>query len=230
LITVLIKSRVFKITRVIDSKNDMTPAKQKLGRDGDHFVVPNSAARVQRVHADGSCLFHALFYGLCDRDHRYVGAPADHVELRKMLIDWLEENPDLMVSGLPMRDWVALEYHGLSVANYCAQMRAGGPGAAWGGAIEMAVYAHLLGVAVHVYIRAHGGFRCISCFDVPAAAPGSGGGGATAVLFNGVDHYNFLDLKKKPPAAAARGPAPTAPPVPPPPPPVCVGKRHFTPM
>ena len=180
--------------------------------DGDHFVVPNSAARVQRVSADGSCLFHALLYGLCDRDH--VGAPADHVELRKMLIDWLEENPDAIVSGLPMRDWVAFEFNGRSVANYCAQMR--GPDAAWGGGIEMAVYARLLGVAVHVYIRAHGGFRCISCFDVPAAAPGSGGGGATAVLFNG-HHYYILDIKK-PRAAAARGQATMVPPVPPPPP------------
>jgi hypothetical protein len=138
----------------------LTSAPHKLSRDDDHIVVPNSAARVQRVPADGSCLFHALIYGLCD----HVGAPANHVELRKTLIDWLEENPEAMVSGLPMRDWVAFEYNGRSVASYCAQMR--GPGAAWGGAIEMAVYARLLGVAVHVYIRAPGGFRCISCFDV----------------------------------------------------------------
>jgi hypothetical protein len=52
-----------------------------LSRDGDHFV-PKSAARVRTAPGDGSCLFHALIFGL----HAFAfGAPADHVELRRML-------------------------------------------------------------------------------------------------------------------------------------------------
>lgn len=164
-----------------------------LSRDGDHFV-PKSAARVRTAPGDGSCLFHALIFGL----HAFAfGAPADHVELRRMLTDWLEENPEATVSGLPLRVWLAYDTAGRSVASYCAQMR--GPGAAWGGGIEMAVYARLLGVAVHVYIRAPGGFRCISCFDAPAAAPPGSGGGATSVLFDGHSHYDILDFGKPPP-------------------------------
>ena len=47
-----------------------TPATLLLGRDGDHFV-PKSAARVLTAPGDGSCLFHALIFGL----HAHVGAP-----------------------------------------------------------------------------------------------------------------------------------------------------------
>jgi hypothetical protein len=80
----------------------------------------------------------------------------------------------------------------------------------------MAVCARLFGVAVHVYERALGGFRRISCFDAPAAAPGGGarngggGGGAIAVLSTGRAHYDALELgdpsRWRAPAAPAAAP------------------------
>ena len=150
------------------------PPRCKVGRGGNH-IVPDGAANVVNMPADDSCLFHALSFGLRAR----VGAPSDGAPdarngdwLRQTLIDWIEENPETKVGDLPTREWVAYDNDvaGSSVESYCVRMRAS---TEWGGAIEMAVYAQLFGLTVHVYSDVPGGFRCIYRFDAPAAAPTS---------------------------------------------------------
>ena len=193
-----------------------------LSRKGNHFV-PKSAACILEIASDGSCLFTALIVALLSRaggrDRAQEALNADH--LRQTLINWLEANPEALISDLPMRDWVNFD-SGLTVASYCKKMR--GRGAEWGGGIELAIYALLFGVAVHLYERvAGGGFRCISCFDTPAA-PTSGGGRTTSLVYSG-RHYEVLviDQVARPPAAAAAGPAAAAAVPAPTPPPTAAG-------
>ena len=142
---------ILKVNIVTRSVPDTLPGRRPLCN-----FVPDFAAHIEDISGDGSCLFHALSFGL----RALVGAapPTARVpevrnanRLRETRTDWLKKIPRRRVSDLPMCDWVGFDNDGRSVASYCAQMR--GPGVARGGGIEMAVYACPFGVAVHVYAR-----------------------------------------------------------------------------
>jgi len=116
-------------------------------------------ARVQRQPGDGSCLFHSLSHGL-------GGGSAG--ELREQCASFVVAEPDTLIAGSPVRDWLQWE-SGLAPAAYASRMRSQGQ---WGGAIEIAITCHLKQAEVRVYeAEADGGrFRCISRFGSSGSA------------------------------------------------------------
>lgn len=91
---------------------------------GGNFVL--TKAKEVRMPPDGSCLFHALCYGL-----GLSSAPS----LRKEIANYIANNPDLEIAGDPLKDWVAWDGGG-SVSTYTRKMAS--PNGPWGGGIEMA--------------------------------------------------------------------------------------------
>ena len=142
------------------------------GSGGNYFT---RNGKVIRQPGDGSCLFHSMAYGL-----RGTSARA----LRKNIAQWIGKNGSYVIADSPLSDWVKWESSS-SVSSYARRM-AGGNG--WGGAIEMAACSRLKGVNVHVYERARGGFKRISCFNVNGATR------TIHVLYGGRVHYDALVL------------------------------------
>jgi len=142
------------------------------GSGGNYFT---RNGKVIRQPGDGSCLFHSMAYGL-----RGTSARA----LRKNIAQWIGKNGSYVIADSPLSDWVKWESSS-SVSSYARRM-AGGSG--WGGAIEMAACSRLKGVNVHVYERARGGFKRISCFNVNGATR------TIHVLYGGRVHYDALVL------------------------------------
>ena len=91
---------------------------------GGNFVL--TKAKEVRMPPDGSCLFHALCYGL-----GLSSAPS----LRKEIANYIANNPDLEIAGDPLKDWIAWDGGG-SVSSYTRKMAS--PNGPWGGGIEMA--------------------------------------------------------------------------------------------
>lgn len=148
----------------------------KMGSDGGDFVMP--AAHIVRQPGDGSCLFHSLSFGLAG-GRSDPGAAED---LRRELAAFIAEHPKLEIAGDTIEEWVRWDQD-TSVTEYAGQMARRG----WGGGIEMACCSILKGVNVHVYENfPKGGFKRISCFNVPAAKQ------TIHVLYQGRAHYDAL--------------------------------------
>ncbi|KAJ1455439.1 hypothetical protein M885DRAFT_520388 [Pelagophyceae sp. CCMP2097] len=181
-------------------RDDHPDAKRKkfqdiLGTDEGNAYLAH--ADVVRQPGDGSCLFHSLAHGLGRLGSaRSVSGPT----LRAGLMDWLGTHQETKISDTPLREWVKWDSD-TSVESYAARMRGGG----WGGGIEMAAFAHLYDVGVHVYERSSRGggqypFKRISRFDArsdgPAAtqqsAAAAGRRSFVAVLYCGGVHYDAL--------------------------------------
>eukprot|EP01062_Namystynia_karyoxenos_P070843 TRINITY_DN66218_c0_g1_i1.p2 TRINITY_DN66218_c0_g1~~TRINITY_DN66218_c0_g1_i1.p2 ORF type:complete len:292 (+),score=57.62 TRINITY_DN66218_c0_g1_i1:117-992(+) len=151
-----------------------------MGRPCGARVV--TAATVHRQPADGSCLFHALAFGI-------PGATA--ASLRRELADWTETHADAEIAEDPLRDWLWWDQR-QTPGQYAARMRRG----AWGGGVELAACCRLKGVDVHVWepARQGGGFRRISCFDCPGKPSGRQRRRRVNVLYRGGVHYDALEL------------------------------------
>lgn len=162
-----------------DRHPDAAPARDKkhLGGASGPVEILRSA-RVVRQPGDGSCLFHALAYGLRDGSTAHA--------LRRQVASFIESNPTLTISDSPLKDWVFWD-SGSTVAAYCRRMAQGG---VWGGGIEMAAVSHLKRVDVFVYQGdVSRGFRRISSFEVPHATK------AVRVLYGSGVHYDALDAR-----------------------------------
>ena len=73
--------------------------KKMLGmQSGPVEVLRHGSARVVRQPGDGSCLFHSMCHGLKD------GSSAS--SLRREVAAFISENPSLMISDSPLKDWV----------------------------------------------------------------------------------------------------------------------------
>jgi hypothetical protein len=142
----------------------------EMGNSGGNFRLRN--ARVISQPGDGSCLFHSMSYGLKGTTAR---------SLRRDIASFVERNPTLNIADSPLADWVKWDSQS-SVTTYARRMAISG----WGGGIEMAACSRLKGVNVHVYERSVGGFKRISCFDVPHAEK------TLHVLYRGGVHYDTL--------------------------------------
>ena len=72
----------------------------------------------------------------------------DAGELRADLAKFVRDNPARLLGGTPVRDWILWD-SGLTPAKYATRMEGG---AAWGGAIEMAIFNLIAGRRVHVCV------------------------------------------------------------------------------
>lgn len=147
--------------------------KRDIGKGtGGNFTLKH--ARVIHQPADGSCLFHALNYGI---------KGSSDVALRRKIAQFIRNNADVKVSDNSFKDWIRWSGCG-RVASYTRKMRLRG----WGGGIEMAAFSLMCKVNVHVYERCrHGqGFKRISCFDSPGASR------TVHILYAGRVHYDAL--------------------------------------
>ena len=128
-------------------------AQENLGRGhpararastGDYFLLPCASARVVRQPGDGSCLYHALLYGL---DNNYKASAETALMLRHELASFLLDNSHLTQSGDTLREWVEWEDPSVSLERYVRRQAELG----WGGAIEIVCCALSKGVNVHGY-------------------------------------------------------------------------------
>jgi len=138
---------------------------------GGNFTLRR--ARVVRQPKDGNCLFHSLNYGINGSSARL---------LRKNIAQFIRQNQKLTISDSPLKDWI--RWSGQRRVSLYTQ-RMSRPGT-WGGGIEMAALSRMRSINVHVYERSRGGYKRISCFDVPAASK------TVHVLYTGRNHYDAL--------------------------------------
>lgn len=124
---------------------------------------------------DGSCLFHALSFGLDDG--------SDAASLRQEISRYIASNPDLNVAGTALKEWVKYE-SGAGVAAYAAEVA----GDTWGGAIEMEALSRFKDVTVHVYEACRDGFIRICCFEAVSGNPRQ----TLSVVYRGREHYDAL--------------------------------------
>tara|TARA_B110001452_G_C15027137_1_gene358967 strand:+ start:4 stop:609 length:606 start_codon:yes stop_codon:yes gene_type:complete len=145
-------------------------------------AVPGAAvllgARAVVQPGDGSCLFHSLAHG----------TSSDAGRLRHAVADLVESSPDTPIGGEPLREWIKWD-SGLTPARYAGRMRGTG---SWGGAIEIAVFARLFGIAVYVYEQVDGDpgrHRRVAAFLPPHETEQS-----AHLVYRGGVHYDALVL------------------------------------
>lgn len=143
--------------------------------EGSAGVAELRTGRVIAQPGDGSCLFHSL---------AYVLGSTSASRLRAEIADYIAENPEALVAGNPIQDWVLWDT-GKDVEAYAATMRTG---SRWGGAVELAVCAQLRRVQVDVYEQRARGFARISSFR--AGRPGP----PVSLVYGGRVHYDALEL------------------------------------
>jgi len=155
---------------------------KQFGNSGGNFVLRGGARRVAQP-GDGSCLFHALCFGLNQGLEPGSGLRAG--ELRRDLMEYISSHPQVEIAGDTLEEWIRWDANA-SVTSYTRQMAAGG----WGGGIEMAACSLLKHINVHVYERRWlGGFKRISCFDSPDQPAKT-----IHVLYQGGVHYDAIAL------------------------------------
>ena len=150
-------------------------------RSASARILSDSSVRYVRQQGDGSCLFHALAYGLHTNADR----------LRWMIAFFIGENPDYVLNGSPLSDWIKWDTD-KSVKQYAKDMAWRG---VWGGGIELAVCSHMVNQNINVYERACksiGGYRLISAFRI------SGKTETLSICYAGRAHYDALVVDKLP--------------------------------
>jgi hypothetical protein len=140
------------------------------------FFVKESEACVVAQPMDGSCLFHSLSYGIDDG--------SDASSLRQDISKYIAGNPDMVIAGTSLKDWIKFDSGG-KVAAYAAEMACG----TWGGGIEIEAFVRLKDVTVHVFETCPGGFRRICVFDAGPASHRT-----VMLLYQGREHYDALVL------------------------------------
>jgi len=142
--------------------------------DGMNFFVRDGEACVVAQPMDGSCLFHSLSYGIDDG--------SDAHSLRADISNYIAGNPDMVIAGTALKDWIKFDSGG-KVAAYAAEMAGG----TWGGGIEIEAFVQLKDVNVHVFESCPGGYRRICRFDTVL-----GDCRTVSLLYQGREHYDAL--------------------------------------
>ena len=142
-------------------------------------ILENVSGKVIGQPGDGSCLFHSLSYGL--------GGGMTAPVLRRQIEDYISAHPHEDLNGTAIKEWVEWD-SGNTVTTYTGMMR---NSSNWGGAIEIAVCAHMKGVQIDVYERNRNGlFKRISSFKPSTATINSKS--KINVLYGGRCHYDAL--------------------------------------
>ena len=130
--------------------------------------VSSSAVKVIPQPGDGSCLFHSMSHALGALGHltsarnRQARVAANSAAgLRLEIENYIAGHPDETIGGTTISDWVLWDSQ-VNVATYAARMRYGN---GWGGAVEIAVCARLMGVVIQVFERKNSHFVRISRFE-----------------------------------------------------------------
>ena len=169
----------FKKAREKHKDADPATAKKQLGMSsGPPEILSVGAVRVTRQPGDGSCLFHSLCFGLKDGSTAHV--------LRRQICSFIEQNPNVEISGDPLKEWVLWD-SGSSVSAYSRRMMQSG---VWGGGIEMAALSLMKHCNVYVYQRCSAGYKRISSFGE------SPGAKVVRVLYGGGVHYDALEVTR----------------------------------
>ena len=152
-------------------------ASHDRGATSDVVVIPQ--AQEIRKPGDGSCLYHALNFGLNQLGRQHGTA----AELRRDLADFLRDHPTLQISGDTLDEWVRWDQQ-CTLPVYARRQRVSG----WGGGIEMACFAQKYDVHVHVYKKVPNiGYKRLSIFHAPSTnAP------KIDVIYQGDVHYDAL--------------------------------------
>lgn len=144
--------------------------------------VPGAAvllgARAVAQPGDGSCLFHSLAHGLS----------SDAGRLRHAIADFVETSPETPIGGEPLREWIKWD-SSLTPDRYSGRLRSTG---SWGGAIEIAIFARLFGIAVYVYEQVDGDsglHRRVAAFLPPHETEQS-----AHLVYRGGVHYDALEV------------------------------------
>lgn len=156
---------------------------KKLGTDNKTAsradILENVRGKVIGQPGDGSCLFHSLSYGL--------GGGMTAPVLRRQIEDYISAHPDEDLNGTAIKEWVEWD-SGNTVIAYTGMMR---NSRNWGGAIEIAVCAHMKGVQIDVYERNRNGlFKRISSFKPSTGHKTSNS--KINILYGGRCHYDAL--------------------------------------
>jgi hypothetical protein len=150
--------------------------KKGVSTDRADLVPLVKSARIVRQPGDGTCLFHSLHYGL-------TGESAEGLALRRDICAFMRSHPDIEIGDNTLKDWVSYE-NGTDVSTYARNMS----GSSWGGGIEMATFAKMKNVNVHVFESCRQGYKCISAFDMENASK------TVNVLYQGRAHYDAMVL------------------------------------
>ena len=138
----------------------------------NHYFIDN--VKVIGQPGDGNCLFHSITYGL--------GNGNAHI-LRQEIADWINKNPETIISDTPLKDWIFWDSNN-TVENYSKKIGISG----WGGAIEISACSYLKNVSIQVYEKIGNRFKRISCFNRPNPSK------IINILYSGGVHYDALIL------------------------------------
>jgi hypothetical protein len=153
----------------------LVPKKHKPpGGDGGGHSLRNVFEVL--MPGDNSCIYHALDYG-----GEGLGANA----LRQRTADFVRDQYEYKIEGVPLEDWVKWD-SGKTPGAYAKAMRSPSK---WGGGIELAVNSIEEQCNVFVYEKIPeepGAYRCISRFEFPGALK------TKHLLYCGRNHYNAI--------------------------------------
>lgn len=158
-----------------DNHNDAWVKYGKEGEESDS-CISNSERKYRGtvIHqpGDGSCLFHSLSYSISGENA---------TSLRSSISEYIKKNSTKEIAGTAIKEWVFWDCS-MDCEAYADSMITGSK---WGGAIEIAVCAHVTKKDVLVYEKKGRGFECISKFV-------GGGEGEIRLCYSGRCHYDAL--------------------------------------
>ena len=129
--------------------------------------------KIIKQPGDGNCLFHSLAYGIGNISYN---------QLKKKIINWIKNNKNNNISGIPLKNWIMWETN-LNIENYCNRLENG----MWGGAIEILICSQIENINIYVFEKKNKFFNNISSFEVEHPHK------KIALLYYGRVHYDYLD-------------------------------------
>ena len=165
--------------------NRRVKARLAAGRDqavldaAASFTIGVQNVKVEKQPGDGSCLFHALAFGM-----HGATSKSDAAAVRKQIVEGIRNDPTRSAGETTAEQWIQWETN-LPVEAYADRMARG----AWGGAIEIATFALANQRCVEVYVRRSGDsgrLHRIVAFGEPTTAA------RIRLLFDGGSHYDCI--------------------------------------
>jgi hypothetical protein len=100
-----------------------------------------------KIQGDGNCLFHSLSYGVNETVFKTRPIPMDHVQLRSIICNFIENKPSKFSS------WISIDHPKYTVEKYVKKMRTLGK---WGGIPEIIATSLLCDLKIYVWAEYQG--------------------------------------------------------------------------